>query len=117
MTNYIRQREKTPKQRFFDYVAIIPFHNCWEWVGGGGRYGQFWDGERQTQSHTFSFRIHNGEIPKGKIVMHTCDNTKCVNPSHLVLGSPRENTQDSIKKGRHRHGANRPMKYYTKKEV
>lgn len=33
--------------------------------------------------------------------MHSCDVMRCVNPAHLSLGTPKENTADMIAKGRH----------------
>lgn len=36
----------------------------------------------------------------GLCVMHTCDNTRCINPEHLVLGDRGLNNKDSAAKGR-----------------
>lgn len=33
--------------------------------------------------------------------MHTCDNTKCYNPAHLVIGTQKDNVTDMITKNRH----------------
>lgn len=36
----------------------------------------------------------------GKVVMHTCDNPRCINPDHLVLGTQAQNNADRHAKGR-----------------
>lgn len=41
-----------------------------------------------------------GEIEDGLVVRHTCDNGKCVNPEHLMLGTQRDNIQDMIDRDR-----------------
>lgn len=46
---------------------------------------------------------------KGMVVMHTCDNPRCINPEHLLLGSHGDNQKDKVNKGRQakrdNHGA------------
>jgi hypothetical protein len=44
--------------------------------------------------------IANGPIPIGYYVLHKCDNPPCVNPFHLILGTPTDNILDCISKGR-----------------
>ncbi len=51
--------------------------------------------------HRFIYEEMFGEIPKGMVVMHTCDNRKCINPEHLKLGTHHDNNQDMANKGRH----------------
>lgn len=97
------KRKTTPAQdRFF--AKVDKTDTCWLWTAStrGHGYGQFWDGERHTDAHRFSYKFHKGEIPKGQVVMHLCDIAACVNPAHLELGTQRDNLRDMYAKGRHR---------------
>ena len=56
----------------------------------------------RTQHHKISRYIYN--LTKGwcdgSVVMHTCDNKKCINPKHLVAGTQKQNMEDAARKGR-----------------
>lgn len=114
-THYMQQRRAgllpigtrkpaTVEERFWRHVKKTP--GCWEWDGsakskrGYGQISMGGRGGKQELVHRFSYTLHKGEIPYGMVVMHMCDNPKCVNPDHLTIGTHSENTRDAVKKGR-----------------
>jgi len=93
------------KKRFFDKVEIPEdTSKCWIWTGsiGGCRYGGFLFNGKVDLAHRVSWMIHNGKIPDGMCVCHHCDNTKCVNPEHLFVGTQIDNIKDMCQKNRQR---------------
>ena len=48
----------------------------------------------------FVYYNYNGEIPTGKVIRHTCDNPRCINPEHLIIGTQWDNVHDAVERGR-----------------
>jgi len=77
---------------------------CWLFTGSLDEhgYGQIWNGYRLVKAHRAAYEIANGPIPERMQACHRCDNPRCCNPSHLFLGTQKDNMQDAVAKKRHR---------------
>ena len=82
---------------------------CWEWAGSRNNkgYGQFRADGRLHLAHRVAYELEIGAVPQGSLVLHRCDNRRCVNPRHLFLGSALDNTRDMVAKGRENFGGRR----------
>ena len=96
------------ERRFWAKVAKTD-DGCWNWTAskrykGYGAFCYYRDDGTlvQGRAHRYSWEIHNGDIPDGMFVLHSCDNPACVNPDHLFLGTNQDNVDDMMRKGRHR---------------
>jgi hypothetical protein len=101
--NYSRYGD--PYHRMMKHVTHKADTECWEFDGcrDGFGYGKVSVNGKQKRTHRLAWEHAWGEIPKGKCVLHKCDNPCCVNPDHLFIGSQRDNIKDMDSKGRRKN--------------
>lgn len=102
-----RNPPSDPVARFWAKVKRSPGQRCWLWQGGGHPFGygqlHLGGGSRHVLAHRYSWELAFGKVPRGRYVLHYCDNPKCVRPDHLFLGTQRDNVADMVQKGRQRN--------------
>jgi hypothetical protein len=113
--------------RLWKKVDIRDEDECWLWRGainknGYGVIGLGRAGSGNITVHRAAYIITFGGIPKDMFVCHNCpngDTRSCCNPKHLFLGTPQDNMNDMIKKGRalHPKGSELPFSKLSESDV
>ena len=86
-------------------------NECWNWQGAlnSTGYGNISYQGVNVTAHRVAYSLSKGSISvvapehgSNMFVLHTCDNRKCCNPNHLVLGTYSENQQQAYARNRRR---------------
>lgn len=86
---------------------VIKTDRCWLWRGTRDKYGYGTAklrGRRVEKAHRLAYRLAQGDVGRGVVICHACDNPICVRPDHLFPGTPLDNKTDCVRKGRHVKG-------------
>lgn len=99
MPNY----PKNIDTRFFFDNSTIDGKGCWIWnrsvISKEKPYGVLGHKGKTCRAHRLCWVVTYGEIPEGLFVCHMCNEKQCVNPAHLYLGTPSQNTKDAYRDG------------------
>lgn len=91
---------------------------CWLWpLAKGDRYGKFWLNYKPYLAHRVAYALTHGSAPDELVVRHRCDNTRCVRPEHLELGTVADNNLDRHQRGRDARGEGHGRSKLTDEQV
>lgn len=96
---------ETLPQRFELKCGAADARGCIPWLGSRTQkgYGTLRTNAKgsKTCAHRIAWVLKRADLSAEILVLHRCDNPSCVNVDHLFLGSPQQNTDDMVSKGRH----------------
>ncbi len=106
----IARPNRTDEQEEADFWARVDLRSCdecWPWLGlthPVNPYGQVRFKRKFGCAHPVAFSLFHGFRGVG-FVCPKCDNFSCCNPLHLYLGTPKQNTEDAVSRGRMARGS------------
>lgn len=77
--------------------TVVTPSGCWEWQRScnSAGYGQLTENKVYWLAHRYAYACTNLDLEPTDVIRHQCHNTKCCNPSHLLVGTHKDNWQDS----------------------
>lgn len=84
------------------WEKVIVNGECWEWIGAisDKGYGTVTICGKTFLCHRIAFILQHGQLVNGLLVLHQCDNRRCVRGKHLFPGTQSDNMKDASAKGR-----------------
>ena len=91
------------------YIDIEPDNECWLWTGclSHGRGHVRWDGKMRvaTRAIAVAYEMKDPDdvvftFTSKYLLLHECNNPRCVNPDHLYVGTNSDNMHDRQRAGR-----------------
>ena len=89
---------------------------CISHAGDKDGYPRIRDRYKNVGVHRYVYEECFGEIPKGMVIRHKCDNPKCINPEHLELGTHQDNSNDMVNRNRSCKGKKNGKSKLTKQD-
>lgn len=83
--------------------------NCTSHSAYGDGYPKLIRNGKKYRMSRYIYEMMKGDIPEGMVIMHKCDNPRCINPDHLVAGTQSDNMKDMFEKGRNHVGPGRVL--------
>ena len=96
-------KQLTLQQRLDNNSQSITETGCQIWLSPLNEkgYGQISVNGKPEMAHRASWSLaNNKKIPRGKMILHSCDIPCCINPNHLRIGTPSNNWWDALKRNR-----------------
>lgn len=113
--NYPKSHEEEIGKAFWARVNIKEGEACWNWTGHVARdgYGRFYFEGKVYITHRLAYVLEHGEaISRNILVIQTCKNKKCCNPSHFEISTRKKQLEGMAKHGRVRGFAQRGENNY-----
>lgn len=102
----MKQQGPRKLQKIFEKCK--PNGECLEWTGNFFRkkgrpnwlYPYLYHDNKVWRGNRLVLFLTTKQLPKELCALHTCDNTKCLNPKHLYWGTHKQNLADSYARNR-----------------
>ena len=88
--------------RFWSKVLVTKgLEDCWEWQGATKNkgYGRIKVNGKSLTASRIAWELYHGQPLGDLFALHTCDNPRCCNPTHIVAGTNHENVKQAIERG------------------
>lgn len=106
------------RNRLAEQSMPAPPSACILWLGGifADGYGKVKFRGRNMRAHRAAYFLNRGHWPEHQL-RHLCDTPLCIAVSHLVPGTPADNSRDMVTRGRSVRGENSPHAKLTATQV